>query len=205
MDLTVFGCYKAFYRDTSYIRLLHLGGVIDKVNKSVIELSELPSQQSWTEDTLRLLASDDWRYHIVPLISYLTLKERSMAIEQELWSCIVRGSWVSPQIVAGLHFKGADVVVNTVEILRNGIYSRITDPFIAHIEMGPGSNASRQGKLLNSIIGLGLRNELMMPDIEIDKIISLDIDDAYGIAAMWYRNIIRTFNDTQCIGKLDCE
>jgi hypothetical protein len=189
-----FGCYDHFYNTgTSYIRLLYLGG--PKVNKSIVELSALPSHESWTEDTIRLLAEKNWRYHLAPLVAYLFLTERSVSIEQSLWSCIANGSWVSPQIVVCLHIKGVDVVSNTITIIKNGIDSGVTDPITAHIEVGPGSMLSRKGKLLNAVIGLGLRDKIAMTDDEINRIISLDIDCADKISSMWHRNAIHAFSD----------
>jgi hypothetical protein len=188
-----FGCYYHFYNtDTSYIRLLHLGSL--KVNRSILELSVLPSNESWTEDTLRLLATNNWRYHLAPITSYLSLAERSASIEQSLWSCIANGSWVSPQIVSGLYIKGADIVNSTVEIIKNGIHSSVTDPITAHIEVGPGSMLGRKGKLLNAVIGLGLRDKIAMTDDEINQIIALDIDCADKISSMWHRNAIQAFS-----------
>jgi hypothetical protein len=189
-----FGCYYHFYNtDTRYIRLLHLGGL--KVSESILELSVLPSHGSWTEDTIRLLAEKNWRYHLAPLISYLAFVGRSASIEQSLWSCIANGSWVSPQIVSALYIKGADVVNNTVEIIKNGIHTSEMDPISYHIEVGPGSMLGRKGKLLNAVIGLGLKDKIAMTDDEISQIISLDIDCADRISTMWHQNAIQAFSD----------
>jgi hypothetical protein len=190
MDPVYFGCYHGFYASRlAYLGLLRLGDR-PETQRSITMLAALSSEPSWKSDSLRLLADANWRGHLAPLISYVLSGKRDPDFELALWTCIRNGSWVSPQIVVGLHLAGVEMTAPAMDIIRGGIFRPGADPVRLHVETGPGSNKSRIGKLLNSLVGLGLDTGLGLSADERSELLASDIDDGARIAADWHMRLL---------------
>jgi len=172
-----------------HLNMLHLMNN-DETKKGMAILKAISKNKDWENDSIKLLNDANWRGHLAPLISYALSKDKPQVVENALWACVVRGSWVIPQLVAGLALSGSDVVGRSKDIIQNGIIREQKDPIQMHVETGPGDDDSRIGKLLNSLCGLGYEKKLEMKADEILKIRSFDIDGSDQIALNWYRSLV---------------
>jgi hypothetical protein len=186
-----FGCYYKFYGGGGH-RYLDLLRLFDKneAKESIDILYDICKSPDWENDSIKLLRDNNWRGHLAPLVAFVISGGKKKDIEIELWSCVKNGSWVIPQIIAGLHLVNVDVVKYSVDIIMNGISNKDIDPVRAHVEMGPGDNNSRLGKIMNSLIGLGLREKIPMGSVDIDRIVMMDIDNSDNICLSWHKSML---------------
>lgn len=192
-----FGCYESFYKSgLYYLKLLNLGSDDDVID-AIRLLSKLSEIDSWYDDTVNLLADNNWRSHLGPLVSYIASTIQSPPLEEAIWNAVCRGSWVIPQLIAGLAYRDFDFAEPLTTLLETGVNRQKGDPIVLHVETGPGNNRSRLGKTLNSLKGLGLLETLDIDQTAIDEIIIADIDRADVISNKWYEKISRLINEAQ--------
>jgi hypothetical protein len=126
------GCYEESYRPPGYdydglcrypdyFCLLNLGPG-DRALPSLRSLAKLSARSSWHDDTVALLKHVNWRYHLAPLVSYLATDGRLASIEDAIWQAVADGSWVSPQLLAGLKIKGFEFERPLKALLARGVH-----------------------------------------------------------------------------------
>ncbi len=181
-----FGCYADFYAPgMRYLSLLRLHPQPANI-AAVRILKDVSGHADWVGDSVRLLGAPNWRGHLAPLVSYIAARKPDAAIVQALIGCMAAGSWVSPQIIAGIQLSGGDAVRAVMEVHALGIHRAGSDPLRLHVETGPGADVSRMGKLFNSLIGLGLMWGIPLSGRDVNELISLDEDGSDLIARDWH-------------------
>jgi hypothetical protein len=184
------GCYNHFYSEgTRYLDLLHVSRGAGK-SDSIQILRHITAHEMWAKDTKRLLKNNNWRDQLPPLVSYILRQEQNEEISAVIWEKIELGSWITPQLVAGLHLCKEDLEFDANRIVKAGVKKRDCDSVVGHVESGPGNLSSRLGKFVNSIVGIGLREIIELSDEDISALISQDFDNASMISRSWYDNML---------------
>jgi hypothetical protein len=193
-----FGCYEKFYgMGHHYLALLNLGGDDDELTESIATLSKLTVCDSWQVDTVRLLSDMNWRSHLAPVVSYLTIDGSNHEVDEAIWKAIQRGSWVSPQLVASLHIKHFDFSSRITSLFSTGVEREAGTMLELHVATGPGNDDSRLGKIVNSLSGLGFNDWGEMSIQKIEELKKKDFDNADQISQRWHNEIIRLLKSAQ--------
>ncbi|NEO84047.1 MAG: hypothetical protein F6J87_07290 [Spirulina sp. SIO3F2] len=186
------GCYTEFYEQGLwYLSLLNLNKAFEFYQPIVHTLSNATTSPTWQADTLRLLAEINWRSHLAPIVSYLTLDASDEQVNDALWSAIRNSSWVSPQLVVCLYMKNYNFQSQLPSLLSGGVEQPTGTPLELHVKTGPGNASSRLGKILNSLSGLGFTDWGKIPSSTIDTLKKQDHDNADSIARGWCKRITR--------------
>ena len=182
-----FGCYEKFYSiKLGYLSLLHL---MDDSESIIGELRSVVKDVNWERDSINLLQDNNWRSHIGPAVSFLLSQHTNHSVKEEIWRSVIRGSWVSPQLLVILWITDNRFNDRINEIVNSGLSLAQGDAPSLHSEMGPGNEMSRLGKIVNAAVSLS--PEIAQGDFgsEIEKIKTYDIDGAGEIALNWKQKV----------------
>jgi hypothetical protein len=112
------------------------------------------SDEEVNEGIRQLIESEDWRPHIVALISILSFDStRRDEFIGLLWDRLSRGSWTSPQILVVLSIIDKDFKSKANKIISEGFtvsYSHLTS-IEHHVSRGGTSTKSASGKVVAAI------------------------------------------------------
>jgi hypothetical protein len=130
------------------------------------------------EGIRQLIKSEDWRPHIVALISILSFdSQRRNEFIDLLWDRLSNGSWTSPQILVVLSIIDTDFKSKATKITTEGFtvnYSQLTS-IEHHVSRGGTNTKDAIGKVV-AVINFILNN------IETD---TADSDQGASIAKHW--------------------
>lgn len=197
IDRPDFGCYWNFYQesDGAYLSLLNLNlnWEGDRMRTVVRKLRELAEHPDWHEDSLMLLAQRNWRQHLAPTVAMALTGKVTGPLLKAIWFAVARGSWVCPQLLCVLSQLDPDFShrVNGFlggDLATNSSGSSIVD----HVELGPGNDDSRKGKVANALLGLaeaGVWKPSGKAREELERLAPHDFDRADGIATNWYNSL----------------
>lgn len=190
-----------------YLSLLHLG-MPDAGDALQLAGDCARSSPGAVEEIRLLLAENNWRPHLVGAAASLSLKDPTQVVPN-LWQCLDRGSWVTPQIAVVLSLIDSKFEENSrtrLEALCPLDVSQLAamHPLERHSAAGPAGRVERSAKAAKALCSLVRASAA---DLEwLDKLeasqafrefIEQDIDAADLLARDWKERLL------QLLGKSD--
>jgi hypothetical protein len=90
-----------------------LANEVEKIRQALAE----PSQKHLERDISLLLRARNWRFHNIACVA-IACTEPSSQIREELWNCIKRGSWTSPQLAATAEMVDQDFCRRAIDLVQ---------------------------------------------------------------------------------------
>lgn len=184
----VFGVFNSFWDEhPNHLPFLNLRESLDDPKEWNLQISiaklysilKAHSDGDINEGIRQLLKSDDWRPHIVALISILSFdSQRRNEFIDLLWDRLSRGSWTSPQILVVLSIIDKDFKSKASKIISEGFtvnYGQLTSSIEHQVSRGGTSTKEASAKVV-AVINFILNKH--MTD-------SVDSDQGASIAKNW--------------------
>jgi hypothetical protein len=151
-----FGIFSPLFAGGGYLKLLNLQPDAAQAISLIMKCCAAPANPY--PDICRMLRDVNWRPHLVGAVAIATLASDSK-VNDELWTAIDRGSWVTPQLVAVAFLRDPMFADRAQERLRPG-YSVDTSRLAGlsslerHSFCGPGGSVERSAKTAASLVRL---------------------------------------------------
>jgi hypothetical protein len=145
-----------------------------------------------------LLASPDWRHHLVAAVA-LILDAGARFDPAPLWAAMDAGSWVTPQLVATAYLVDPSFPDRLQSRIKAGCPVEVPSnlsPLERHRATGPASPEQRSAKLSASLLRIGLLVPSiaagLKPVMNTPKLAALQVadrDNSGNIAENWLKNV----------------
>lgn len=162
----------------NYLAFLSMRGpeIGEEVAKLKQALSQ-PRRAHLERDISLLLRARNWRFHNIACVAVACCGASDFLLG-ELWECLRKGSWTSPQLAATAAFVDQDFDKKAQELLADpGTYFKTIVALIALLEARPGATKG-------------------LPKTTLDNIAEaqqLDRDNSGSIATAWNGNLQAAF------------
>lgn len=179
-----------------HLPLLHLAS--PDAERVIRRLREIGEHAPTIRDDIRAALSDqDWRPQLVGAVCVALGLGDAHHVET-LWDSALRGSWVSPQLLAVASLVDPEFGTRARNAFRlilgtqdaGGLPTAIaTDWPAQHSKQGPSGAAERRGKALAALFALVDHGEPWVRECSSDPraraALEADVDDGGGIARRW--------------------
>ncbi|WOB06959.1 hypothetical protein [Piscinibacter gummiphilus] len=136
-----------------------------------------PSRKHLERDISLLLRARNWRFHNIACVA-IACTEASSQLLEELWSCIKRGSWTSPQLAATAEMVDKDFGRRAVHLIEDqATYFKSIVALAALLEARHSTESQ---------LSAAARSNL-------DEAKTIDRDNSGSIATAWNGNLRAAF------------